>query len=290
MDRKTIILADIDRSMMLIEVGPSHKPLVPKRHGWKTTVVDHAPRAELIAKYTDHGVDLDQIEEVDIIWSGGDLTERFPQSSLGTFDAILASHVVEHMPDPITFLRSAQRLLKPDGTIVLAVPDKRYTFDFFGPITSTGDWLTAYGVAARTHTKRAAFNHVAYAVTNRGQITWSHEHKLDALRFAHDLSDAAGHFGGNTDSGHGNTYIDYHAWRFTPSSFALLILEIGYLSHLDMRVASCTPPLGHEFFVFLKRGRMVFQDAESLNTKRLDLLRTSVLELRQATDLLLGAI
>jgi SAM-dependent methyltransferase len=251
-------------------------------------VVDQASRADLIAKYTGHNVDLARIEDVDVIWSGGDLSERFPADSLGTFDAIVASHVLEHMPDPVTFLQSAQRLLKPGGAVVLALPDKRYTFDFFGPLTSTGDWLTAYGVGARTHSKRAAFNHVAYAVTNHGHISWSHETGLDALRFAHELSEAAGHFGGNTDSGHGDTYIDYHAWRFTPSSFALLILEISQLGHLDMHVARCTPPLGHEFFVLLKKGRLEFGSVDSLNAKRLDLLRMSVQELRQATDLLLG--
>ena len=78
-----------------------------------------------------------------MIWSGGDLAARFPPEARGSFDAILASHVLEHMPDPISFLTSAQQLLKPDGLVILALPDKRFMFDFFKPMTSTADWLTA---------------------------------------------------------------------------------------------------------------------------------------------------
>jgi predicted SAM-dependent methyltransferase len=291
LDRREFLLQRIDRSMNLVEIGPSHRPLAAKRDGWRTTVVDHDTRAGIVEKYANNPVVIaDNIEEVDVVWSGGDLAANFPPASLGTFDAILASHVLEHMPDPITFLQSAQRLLKPTGAVMLALPDKRYTFDFFGPLTATGDWLTAHGVTARTHSKRAAFNHVAYAVTNDGKITWTHEQKLDSLRFAHHLEQGAGHFDGNTDSGQGAKYIDYHAWRFTPSSFMLLILEISQIRDVDFHTAACTPAKGHEFFVVLRRGRHVFADAEALNAKRLDLLRATIHEQRHATDLLLGIL
>ncbi len=276
--------------MRLIEIGPSFRPILPKRDGWNTTVVDHAPREALIEKYASQSVDVAEIEDVDIIWHGGDLSERSSTDSLGTFHAILASHVLEHMPDPITFLQSARRLIRQDGVIILALPDKRYTFDFFGPMTNAGDWLTAHAVEARTHAKRVAFNHVAYSVSNSGRITWTHEEKLSDLRFAHSLTDALVHFDANTDNGTGEKYHDYHAWRLTPASFSLLILETSQLVDMDLRIDRCTPTLGHEFFAFLVPGRRVFSHPDELNALRICLLKATIGELRHATDLLLGVL
>ncbi len=173
-NRTQRLLSGLDRSMALIEVGPSHAPLAPKRDGWRTTVVDHASRQDLARKYANQQLDVDRIEEVDVIWSGGDLASKFPPEALGSYDAILASHVMEHMPDPISFLISAQRLLKPAGRVILALPDRRYTFDYFEPMTTTADWLIAHENRAHTHSKRAAFNHMAYHVTNDAQATWRH--------------------------------------------------------------------------------------------------------------------
>lgn len=45
-----------DNDMKFIEIGPSHYPIVPKAQGWRTTVVDHAGRSELLAKYAELSV------------------------------------------------------------------------------------------------------------------------------------------------------------------------------------------------------------------------------------------
>jgi SAM-dependent methyltransferase len=44
-------------------------------------------------------------------------------------DFIIANHVMEHVEDPLTALRSISRVLRPDGIAFLALPEKRSTFD-----------------------------------------------------------------------------------------------------------------------------------------------------------------
>jgi glycosyltransferase involved in cell wall biosynthesis len=46
-----------------------------------------------------------------------------------SLDFVIASHVLEHTPNPLLALRTAYSRLKPGGKLVLVVPDKRYTFD-----------------------------------------------------------------------------------------------------------------------------------------------------------------
>jgi SAM-dependent methyltransferase len=47
----------------------------------------------------------------------------------GSFDFVIAAHVIEHLRNPIGGVRQWLRVLKPSGRLYLVVPDKRRTFD-----------------------------------------------------------------------------------------------------------------------------------------------------------------
>ena len=46
----------------------------------------------------------------------------------GTFDVVTLWHVLEHVTEPLQVMREANRLLKPDGIVVLAVPNVNNRF------------------------------------------------------------------------------------------------------------------------------------------------------------------
>jgi predicted SAM-dependent methyltransferase len=52
------------------------------------------------------------------------------------YDFVLASHVLEHTANPMLALLDWKRVLKPNGIMVVVVPDPKYTFDHRRPITS----------------------------------------------------------------------------------------------------------------------------------------------------------
>jgi hypothetical protein len=140
--RKERVLASIDRKGLGIEIGPNHDPIAPKREGFRVHIIDHASREELVAKYSAHRIPHDRIEEVDFVWRGGSYVELTGRP--GQYDWIIGSHLVEHMPDLIGFLAECDALLKDGGVLALVIPDKRYIFDRFRPITGLARVIDAH--------------------------------------------------------------------------------------------------------------------------------------------------
>jgi SAM-dependent methyltransferase len=56
-------------------------------------------------------------------------SESFPTIESGSLDFVVANHVLEHVTSPIDALREWQRILRDGGLLMLALPDKRFTFD-----------------------------------------------------------------------------------------------------------------------------------------------------------------
>lgn len=278
MRRQDQLLAGINRTGLGLEIGPGYNPILPKRAGWNVLSVDHADQAALIEKYHQLGVDTAGIEPVDIVWRGGPLHEAVPEDLLGRFDYCLASHVIEHIPNPIAFFQSMARLLKPGGVLSLAVPDKRYTFDFFQPATSTADWLHAWKRGATVHSRRAIFQHIAYTVHLQGAITWNRFYRASPLTlFTPDLRAAFDAFEQGSEEA-GSPYIDCHAWHFTRASFALIVLELSYLGLIPMTVKADSPTKGCEFYILFVNVPPQSKSEADLTQQRLRLLKSMVRE------------
>ncbi len=61
---------------------------------------------------------------------------RLEQVPDGAYDALLASHVIEHLANPLGALAEWQRVLRPDGHLLLVVPHRDGTFDHRRPVTT----------------------------------------------------------------------------------------------------------------------------------------------------------
>lgn len=55
-----------------------------------------------------------------------------------------ASHVLEHVPDPISWLADVCEVLEPTGVLHLVVPDTRFDFDFRRRPSGISDMVAAY--------------------------------------------------------------------------------------------------------------------------------------------------
>jgi 2-polyprenyl-3-methyl-5-hydroxy-6-metoxy-1,4-benzoquinol methylase len=79
---------------------------VAKNDGWQTTGVEPSDRAKSIAKN-----------------KGVSFVEQTRELENHSFDVISMWHVLEHVPDLDKQIKELKRLLKPSGTLIIAVPN-----------------------------------------------------------------------------------------------------------------------------------------------------------------------
>lgn len=247
MDRKQKLLAHVRRTGPGVEIGPSHNPTAPKREGFQVHIIDCLDREGLRKKYRNEPGALENIEEVDFLWSGESYAELTGHRQ--HYDWVIASHVVEHTPDLIGFLRGCEALLKPDGVLSLAIPDKRYCFDYFRPISGLGKVLDAHAGRLTRHTAGTAAEFELNASKRDGVIAWSADHPgrnilLNPLSKAHAAMERAEQV---------PAYQDFHAWCFTPHSFRLMMEDLFALEKISLREVAFFDTAGCEFFVTLGR-------------------------------------
>lgn len=247
-----------------LEIGASYCPVAPKKAGHRVEVLDHANAATLKEKYQGHNVDISNIEEVDYVWSGEPLHELTGKENY--YDWIVASHVIEHTPDFVSFLQQCEIMLKPDGLLCLAVPDHRYCFDVFRPASTPGDVIQAYLEKRRRHSLGAIWDHFSMITKKGDTVAWFKGHH-GVYHFIHpNLSDARAMLVRAQES---SEYIDVHNWRFTPSSFKLIVNDIGALDYTTLSASTFFETVGCEFITQLKKGSANFFDGG----EREDLIR-----------------
>ena len=114
-----------------LEIGACDLPTVPKDLG-KCNYADFRSSEEMIEMW---GLSADKVCKVDYVLS----RDQSASTQISDkFDYIIACHVLEHVPDVITYINDLKALLKPsvNKIIFLAIPDKRATLDSTRPSTT----------------------------------------------------------------------------------------------------------------------------------------------------------
>lgn len=257
-----------------LEIGPSHNPIAPKDEGYKVIVVDHADKEGLIKKYKALGINTSKIEPVDYVWDGNQtMTELIKQPK--SFDYIIASHVVEHTTDLLTFFKDCESLLKPTGKLCLAIPDKRYCFDYFRFPTTTGDLIEAHSLKNARHTPGKVFDFLINAAKKGEDSAWGRDNNKD-LQHLYDMKFVKQKY---IEAQKSTDYIDIHNWMFTPASFKLLISDLQKIGLTKLSYIDSIPTQGFEFFVTLSPV------AKKIRTPRIDLAKDMMQEIKEMLDI-----
>lgn len=246
--RNEKIFYAIEKSGLGLEIGPSYNPIAPKKLGFNIEIADHMDAESLRKKYTAWGVDGGAIEDVDYVIGQNGLFASIGEQR-ARFDYILASHVIEHVPDIIQFLVDCEKILKVGGTLSLVIPDKNFCFDAIKPLSTTGQILQAHLDRRQRHSPGTIFDAHSLHLTNEGQIVWPNKTPTN-LKLMHTMLEAKQ----ITDNYiAGDRYLDVHAWQFSPTSFEFIISNLIELGFISLEIASLFDTDGHEFFFSLRK-------------------------------------
>jgi SAM-dependent methyltransferase len=206
-----------------LEIGALTAPMRVSRRA-QVRYVDRLDSAGLLEQYPD--TPPDQLVPIDIVDNGETLATQ-PENSA---DFIIANHFIEHTENPIATLQNLCRVLKPGGSLFMAVPDRHHTFDRHRPPTPVEhlmrDWEEGPAWSRRAHQEEWA-----RLVENapEDKVAWRAD-QIDTLDYA----------------------IHYHVWD--RKEFAQLIEHAQQRVGLAMR-RSVIVGNGGEFLVVLRKSR-----------------------------------
>ena len=242
--RRNFVFRTARRDGTVLEIGPAHNAILPKRDGFRTRTVDYLDRDGLVEKYRSfEQYDPNDIDEVDYVLAVG-----VPMANVidERFDVVLASHVLEHSFSVIDFINDCTSLLAPGGVVSLIVPDYRYTFDRFRERSSLGRVIDAADERRRTHTVGTLAEFSLNAVKHRGTTSWAAGHRGE-YRFVHSPDEVRA----KVELARGTEYIDVHNWVFSPNYLRLLLEDLRTLGLISVRETAFQDTIGHEFFLNL---------------------------------------
>jgi SAM-dependent methyltransferase len=108
-----------------VEIGAAQRPIEVNPAYCSVIYLDRLSASQLRERFPEIGDQ--EITPPDIICDVAVTGLSFIRD--GQLDFVIASHLLEHLPNPLGFLLDCHRVLRESGTLLLIVPDKNYTFD-----------------------------------------------------------------------------------------------------------------------------------------------------------------
>lgn len=243
--RRREVLSAAPDDPLVLEIGPAHNAILPKRDGYRTRTVDYLDRAGLVERYKDFPqYDPNDIEDVDyVLPPGAAMADVIPDR----FDLVVAAHVIEHTTSMVDFLNECERLLAPGGVLALVVPDHRYCFDRFRERASLARVIDASFDPPQVHTPGTVIEERLNAV-RLGEVTAWFPGARGSYSFAHELESVKAM---GREARRAERYIDTHNWICTPHHLRLLLADLHELGFVNLREASFHDTVRHEFFLTL---------------------------------------
>ncbi len=226
----------------VLELSPWTRPFFT---GPNVKYCDILSTKELKERAATLGIEASSIPEMDYQISPNDFSNISEK-----FDLIVSSHVLEHQPNLIGHLKSVHALLKPQGLYLVALPDRRFTFDYFMAESRVVEAIQAHLDNRVVHTLGSLIEHRAFTTHSDALRHWREDHgEFDSNR-EERVKLAINEFEKSMGA-----YIDVHAWYFTPDSIQTLIRDLSYAGFPLFSVERVfeTEYGSYEFFVALRK-------------------------------------
>jgi len=246
--RRSFIEQTLPQCDSILEIGAFDNPIFRRELGDPVRYVDWFSRDELVVMHKDNPRRRpEMIVDIDYLVKSNRLAQHIPHK----FDLICASHVIEHIPDVIRWFNELHMMLNDDGMVFLAVPDRRYTFDYFRNISTASEMVRAFQERLEIPSKWQLVDNYYYhqkvdlPALWKGVTPAKFQPRFD-LGAAVDLAEKKS-----------RTYTDCHCWVFSGDTFAQLLADLHSAGKCSFEIDRATDaiPQTNEFHVMLRKKR-----------------------------------
>lgn len=227
---------EIDSTKRILEIGPLYKPLFLKNES-NIYYADIKNTDEIIKRYEYLGEDIvKQIVPIDYVIEGS-YENTFKNKNI-TFDYVILSHVLEHIPNPINILLDISTILSENGKLCLLLPDKQFTFDYHRENSTFADLYDMYIRGEKNNTPRILLDNNLGAIVENNPINfWNKKITEYPNPNIEKCLERYDKFTSDFD----NQSFDGHYWVFTAKSFLKIIENSTKLNLLPYKLISFYP-------------------------------------------------
>lgn len=228
----------------ILELGPGNHP---RFTGDNVYYYDICPPDELLKFYKKTGCQTGNIpDHIHFVSNTADMSIINEK-----FDLVFSSHNIEHHVCLLSHIKHIERCLASKDYFCCAIPDKRYSFDYFRNISTIFDVLDAYHDGNRQfyHSLKNYCSHVYYMTHNDAKRHWSNDHgSIDNDK--KNIQDIINGYLVNKEK-----IFSIHAWIFTDRSFAELFNALYELDYTSLKLIRLYPTVmnSHSFFAVFQK-------------------------------------
>lgn len=243
--RRAFVESAIDcTSLSILEFGAFDNPTFRREMGDDVRYVDYFTRSELKEMHRNNPRRrFEMIVEVDFVIKSHVFADKIDRD----FDLLAANHVIEHIPDVVLWLQQLQQILAEGGRVFLSLPDRRYTFDYFRPVSLATQMIRAHEERLERADKWQLAEHFYYHQKVDQRALWEGRSPGD-FRPRFDLKTAL-----EMADRKSRQYEDAHCWVFTPESFRQCITDLRSANLITLSILTMQETQKHsnEFRVIL---------------------------------------
>lgn len=249
-DKAAVLRRHIVRNpSSVLEISPNINPLIVSGSGISVQYLDFCTTDQLRAQAAAKGRNPALVPHIDYVYDPQQLISECVGGR--TFDFVLSSHVIEHIPNLVGHFRDISRILNDGGTYGLIVPDMSLCFDA-GKLPSTLGQLVEAFVCDWKHAPVAAMiDEFHSAVWLGDKNAWSVDdagvflpkYKNGSQLIKNVLRNPA-----SSKTWHG------HIWRFTPETFVQLWSEIRSFGLIDLQIKNVIPTQHMDFLCIMEKA------------------------------------
>lgn len=294
----------IDMSGYGLEVSPYYEPCISKS-SHNVVYTDYLDNDAIQAKALENPeLNGKIVPLIDFVWEPEKRLMQCMHSDR-KFEYIVASHVMEHVANPLGWLRELLSALNIGGRVALFLPDRRFTSDYLRNESNFGQLLQWWIEQPSSPTIGQVLDFMSHglSLTHDTAVKWNDPEHTANLPLHYTFTDMI-----NTGTALYNDrpYIDVHCTVWTSESFARVFKQVEDSGIIGVRLVDVISDEG-EFLAILEKvaepafvpvalktssihaGNGQHQVLESIDHK-IDILRHDLTHLIQKTHEATGTI